>query len=180
MELLYDSHLNRLIDDFFLTKWPEPDQVRKRYFEISADLQNECTYGLIAFADITQCQTLASGDCALTQEWLEDVVLRESSDVTIALFRPALEGIQCAGCGVTPAPTTGAASSVGSGVTPAPIVTSYRPGNAVGPTVKEEVGAADMPWMRFPITDELIMTFGNWISWCYMYCREHEGAHLCS
>ena len=75
MEMLYNSHLNRLIDDFFLKKWHEPDQVRRRYFEISADLRNECTYGLIAFSDITQRQTLASGDCPLTQEWIDDVLL---------------------------------------------------------------------------------------------------------
>ena len=31
-----------------------------------------------------------------------------------------------------------------------------------------------MPWVRFPITDELLLTFTNWISWCYLYCREIE------
>ena len=40
--------------------------------------------------------------------------------------------------------------------------------------MNEEVGVADMPWVRFPITDELLLTFMNWISWCYLHCRENE------
>ena len=92
MEMLYDCHFNRIIDDFFLTKWNHPEQVSQRYFEISADLHNECTYGLLAFVDITQRQTLASGSCSVTQEWLEDVVLRESSGVTIAQSSKAPKG----------------------------------------------------------------------------------------
>ena len=35
-----------------------------------------------------------------------------------------------------------------------------------------------MPWLEFPITDELIGTFQHWITWCYLFCQEHEGIQL--
>ena len=119
MELVFDCHLNLILDDFFHYKWKQPDQVRRRYYEIIANVANECTYGLIAFCDVTHRRTLSSDDCVVSSEWLEDVVLRESSGVAIALSQAAPEGqAQSVGSGVAPALTTGAAPSSGSGVFP--------------------------------------------------------------
>ena len=44
------------------------------------------------------------------------------------------------------------------------MIVNFITGNAVGAIVKDEVGLGDMPWLRFPITDE--------------YCREYEGPYL--
>ena len=65
LELLHDCHFNIILDDFFRTKWNTPEQARPRFFEIRDDYQNECTYGLLAFSDITHGGILTSGDCTL-------------------------------------------------------------------------------------------------------------------
>ena len=47
------------------------EHVHARHFEIRADTKNECTYGLLAFSDITHGGTLAPGYCGITRNGLK-------------------------------------------------------------------------------------------------------------